>query len=131
MSGFISLDRPEAGGIRCQHLIAEDNLTVVIQTEFKLGIRDDDTAGPRVIRALRIQGDRCFFNAGSVFPAVPRELLLQNVNGALVGDVFIMVADFRFRGRSVDRFGKLIAFLQPFRKTDAADGSVLLIALPA
>ena len=42
-----------------------------------------------------------------------------------------MVADLCLGGRGVDRFRKLVGLFQPFGKTDAAYGAVLLVAGPA
>ena len=45
VSRFISVGRPEAGAVRGQHLVADDDRSVLIQAEFELGIRDDDQIG--------------------------------------------------------------------------------------
>ena len=42
---FISFSRPETRAVRGKHLITKNNVSFFVQTEFKLGICNDDTAG--------------------------------------------------------------------------------------
>ena len=44
MSRLISVSRPEAGAVRCEHLVAQNDGSVLVETEFKLGISDNDSA---------------------------------------------------------------------------------------
>ena len=45
MSSLVAVSRPEAGAVRCEHLVAKYDVAVFIQTKFKLGIRNDDATG--------------------------------------------------------------------------------------
>ena len=42
VAGLVALQRPEAGGIGGQPLVAEDDVALLIQTELKLGVGDDE-----------------------------------------------------------------------------------------
>ena len=108
MADLIALHRPEAGGIRSQHLICKYNIPILVQPELQLGIRDDDASGKRVIRASVIQGKGLVPQGLCVLRAVARELLLKNLHRALIGDILVVIADLGFGGRCVDRFGKLL-----------------------
>ena len=44
MAWFISFSRPETRAIRSQHLITDHQISFFIQTEFKLGVCNDDSA---------------------------------------------------------------------------------------
>src|SRR6185295_8639025 len=48
---------PEAGGVRSQDLVGQNNFAVD-QTKFKLGIRDDDAACPGVVRGFLVNVQR-------------------------------------------------------------------------
>ena len=131
MADLIALHRPEAGGIRSQHLICKYNISILVQSEFQLGIRDNDAPGERVIRASVIQGKGLVPQGLCVLRAVARELFLKNLHRALIGDILVVIADLSLGGRSVDRFGKFLRFLKSFRKPDPAYSSGLLVGSPA
>ena len=76
MAWFVLVGRPEAGAVRRQHLIADDQFVVLVQTEFKLGIRYDDTAGKGVIRTLLIEGEGAVSKLCGIFLALSREIFL-------------------------------------------------------
>ena len=44
LSCFITLQRPEAGAVRGEHFVTENDIAVFVESELKLGVRDDDTA---------------------------------------------------------------------------------------
>ncbi len=111
MARLISLERPEAAGVGCEHFVAEDDISVFVQTELELGIGDDDPAGERVIRALLVECDRAVAELLGVFDAVSGELLFQNVDALLKADIFIVVADFSLCARCVDRLRQFVALL--------------------
>ena len=95
MSGFISFRRPEAGTVRCQHLVADHHITILVQTEFKLGIRNNNTLAQGIFRTLFIQRDGIIPQPGSVFLTLAGEALLQVLHTLLIGDIFIVVSDLR------------------------------------
>ena len=43
MTCFVAFCRPETGTVRGQHLIAQNHVAILIQTELKFGICNDDT----------------------------------------------------------------------------------------
>ena len=51
MSCLVALCRPETGAVRCQHLITKNDVAILIQTELKLGICDNDTFFPSAYSA--------------------------------------------------------------------------------
>ena len=131
MAGLVALQRPEAGGIGGQHLVAEDDIAVLVQTELELGIGDDDAAGEGVLGALLIQGDGVVAQLGGVLLAVAGELLFQHIDALLVGDILVVIADLGLGGGGVDRLRQLLGLLQALGQLDAADLAGLLVAGPA
>lgn len=114
MTGLVAFYRPEAAGVGSQHLIGKNNLAVLIQAEFKLGIGNDDASGACVIGTLDIKGNGCVLDLLRIFLTVAGECLLKNFNALLVGDVLVVITDFCLGAGSVDRLGQLVAFLQAF-----------------
>ena len=90
MSRLIPFSRPEAGAVRCQHLIAQDDIAVFIQTELEFGVCDDDPLCQSVISALFVEGNSVVAKAGCILLAFSREIFLQMSDALLVGDVFIV-----------------------------------------
>ena len=131
MTGLVAFYRPEAAGVGSQHLIGKNNLAVLIQAEFKRGIGNDDASGACVIGTLDIKGNGCVLDLLRIFLTVAGECLLKNFNALLVGDVLVVITDFCLGAGSLDRLRQLVAFLQAFRKLNAADSAVFLVALPA
>ena len=131
MARLITVCRPEAGGIRCQHLITENDLSVFVQSEFKLGIRDDDPLGQRVICALLIQSNGVVAKLLRILLSLAREFLLQHFHGTLERNILIMITDLCLGRRCINGFRQLVGFDQAFRKGDAADGTIFLVAGPA
>ena len=54
MTWFVSFCRPESGTVRCQHLITDHHIAILIQPEFKLGICNDDTLAQCIFCTLLI-----------------------------------------------------------------------------
>ena len=102
MARLISFCRPETGAVRCEHLVAQNDIAVFVQTEFELGICDNDTAAQGIIRAFFVKGDSVVAELGSVFLAFAREIFLQVGNALLVGNVLVMIADLSLCGREED-----------------------------
>ena len=65
---------PETGAVGCEHLIAEDEIAVLIQAELEFGIRNDDAAASRVIRTFLVKRDGIIAELGRVFFAFAREI---------------------------------------------------------
>ena len=55
MPRLITVRRPETGAVRRQHLVAQDNISVFVQAEFKFGVRDDDPFFQGVIQSLSLE----------------------------------------------------------------------------
>lgn len=110
---LVAFQRPEAGGIRGEHLVAQHHVAVLIQTKLKLGVGNDDAAGERIFSTLLIQGNGVVAQLGGVLLAVAGELLFQHLDALFVGDVLVVVADLGLGGGSVDRLGQLVGLLQP------------------
>lgn len=131
MSGLIAVGRPEAGAVRGQHFITQNNIAVLVQTEFEFGVGDDDAAGESVVGTLLVEGQGAVLKLSCVLLAPAGKILLQMGDTLLIGDVFVVVADFGFGGGGVDGLRKLVRFLKTLRQRDAADGPVFLVAGPA
>ena len=131
MTRLVALQRPEAGGVRGQHLIAQHHVAVLVQTKLELGIGNDDAAGQCILGALLVQGNGVVAQLSGVLQTVTGELLLQHVNALLVGDVLVVVADLCLGGGGVDGLGQLIGLLQALGQLDAAHLASLLVACPA
>ena len=131
MSGRISFQGPETAAVGSEHLIAEHDYAVLIQTELEFRIRDDDPSGQRIISAFFVQRDRAVADGLGVFSAAAGELLLQHFHALLEADVLVVVADLCLGAGCVDGLGKLGALLKSLRKLNAAHCAVLLVACPA
>ena len=131
MSGFISLCRPESGAVRSKHLVSQNDIAVLVKTEFKFGVCDDNAFAQSVFRAFFVQGDGVIAELLRIFAAFAGEVFLQMIDTLLEGNVFVMIADLRLGGRCVDGLRQLVGLFQSFRKADAADRAVLLITCPA
>ena len=131
MAGLIPFKGPEAAAVGCEHLVAEDYVAILVKAELELGVGDDDALGQRVISALLIQGDRRIADDFRILQAMAGELLFKDFDASLKADVLVVVADLRLRAGGVNGLRELIALFKAFRKSDPADGAVLLVALPA
>ena len=131
MARLVALQRPEAGGIRGEHLVAQHHVAILVQTKLELGVGNDDAAGQGVLSALLVQGDGVVPQLGGVLFAVAGELLFQHLNAALVGDVLVVVADLGLGGGGVDGLRQLLGLLQTLGQLDAAHLAGLLVAGPA
>lgn len=71
MTCFVTLSRPEAGIIRSQHFIAQNDISFLVQTEFKLCICNDNASFQSIVSALVVKGKgqfRQFFMYSLPFP---------------------------------------------------------------
>ena len=104
VSRLISVCRPEAGAVRCEHLVSEHDISVLVQTELKFRVSDDDTACQSVIRTFLVQSDSVIAQLCGILLTLARESFLQVFDTLLIGDIFVMIADLCLCGRCVDRF---------------------------
>ena len=111
MANFVAFYRPETGAVRGEHFIANNDAAVLIQTKLKFGISNDDSVSVRIIRTFFVKSDGAVTKLCGILCALAREVFLQVVNALLVGDVFVVVTNFRLGGRSVDRLRQFLRFL--------------------
>ena len=83
LAGLVALERPEAGAVRRQDLIAEDDVAVLIEAELELRVGDDDAARECVRGALLVDGNRVVAQFLCVFHAMAGELLLEDGSALL------------------------------------------------
>ena len=110
MSRLIAVCGPEAGAVRCEHLIAKDDITVFIQSEFEFGICDNDAAAQCVIRAFFVKSDGVVAEFLCVLFYFSGEVFFQVSDALLIGNVFVMLADLCFCGWSVDGLRQFVGF---------------------
>ena len=118
---FIALCRPEAGVVWCQHFVAQDNVSFLVEAEFEFGISDDDASFESIVSALVVKRECQFRQFFHVFFALAREELFDPFHAFFHGNVLVMFTDRSLGGRGEDRL----------RKSDAADFAVFLISFPA
>ena len=111
MTCFIAVCRPETGAVRCQHLVSDHDIAVLIQTKLKLGIRNDDTAAQCILSALFIQSDGAVTQLLCVFLSLARESLFQIIYTLLERNILIMITDLCFGRWCVDGLRQLVGFL--------------------
>lgn len=122
-SHLIGLGRPEPAAVGRQNLVCQNQVSIFIKAELKLGIGDDDTLGEGILSTLGVE-------LNALVPDLLGQVLAQNLDGLLVGDVFVMSL-FGLGRRRVDGLRKPLGLLKSSRQLDAADGAILLVALPA
>ena len=110
VSGFIPVRRPETGTVGSEHFVAQDDIALLVQSEFEFGIRDDNAARQGVFCAFLIEGDRIIPKFGSIGFSFARESLFQIINTLPIGDILVMVADLGLGGRRIDRFRQFVGF---------------------
>ena len=108
MSCLVALCRPETGAVRSQHLITKNDVAILIQTELKLGICDNDTFFQCVLRTFFVKCNRVFTQLICILLSLAREVFFQMIYALLIGDVFIMIANLCLSGRCVDRLRQLV-----------------------
>ena len=98
MAWFITICRPEAGAVRCQDFVHQNDGAVFIQTEFEFGVGDDDALSSRVFGGLLIKGESVVSNLGS-------DVFAVLFDDFFVSDVFVVMTGFSLAGRrAVFRF---------------------------
>ena len=108
MSCLVALCRPETGAVRSQHLITKNDVAILIQTELKLGICDNDTFFQCVLRTFFVKCNRVFTQLICILFSLAREVFFQMIYALLIGDVFIMIANLCLSGRCVDRLRQFV-----------------------
>ncbi|MFM1944078.1 MAG: hypothetical protein RI897_3060 [Verrucomicrobiota bacterium] len=113
---------PEAGGIRGEDFIDEDEV-VVEDAEFEFGIGDDDASFAGVSAGLGVDLDTECADAFG-------DILADDAGGFFEGDIFV-VPGFGFRGGGEDGFGEFGGFLKSGGEGEAADCLAFAVFLPA
>src|SRR6202521_1826527 len=92
----IAVRGPEARGVRRQHFVDERQPAVAVDTEFELGVGDDDAAAARVFGREAIQRERGVAYRGGKLWTDERGHFLET-------DVLIVSADLRLGRRREQR----------------------------
>src|SRR4051812_3608389 len=84
---LVCVRRPEARGVRGEHLVADDDATGLVTTELELRVGQDDPALARVVGRERVELDR--------EPAqfLERLAVAEDLGGTVEVDVLVVVAD--------------------------------------
>src|SRR4051812_488038 len=99
--GRVPLGRPEAGGVRRAHLVAEDQGAVLVEAELELRVGEDDAVLARVAGDALVHGD------GDVAQAFGEPAVADELDRPLEVDRLVM-ADLGLRRRRVQRLGQLL-----------------------
>ena len=111
VTNFVAFYRPETGTVRSQHLVADDDVAVFVQTKLKLGICNDDAVAVCVVSAFLVECDGAVTQFFSILGTFAREVFLEVIDALLIGDVFVVITDLCLGGRGIDGLGKLLALL--------------------
>ena len=80
--------RPEAAGVRGQHLVADHKVAVLVNAELQLGVGNDDAPAQGVVGTLLVDGDGGVPQLFGVLTSLSGEALFQVVHALLEADVF-------------------------------------------
>ncbi len=120
----ILLRRPEARGIRRQHLVHHIERAVGVGAELELGVGDDDAALGGIGRGPFVDREGGVAHPLGERAADGRDHLVE-------ADILVVIADRRLgRGRE-DRLGQLLRLAQAGGQLDAAQSAGRLVVLPA
>ena len=111
VAGFINIGRPETGAVGGQHFIAQYHIAVFIQTEFKLGVCDNDASCQGIFRTLLVKSNGVILNLGCELLTQDGEVLLQEGNAMIDRNIILMVANLGFGRRGVNGFRQLVGLL--------------------
>ena len=101
VAGFVAVRRPEAGAVRRQHFVCQNNAAIFVQAEFKFCVCYDNAPFQSVLRTFFVQCDGIVPELCCILGAFSRVALFQIVNALVVGDVLVVVADLCFGGGGV------------------------------
>ena len=107
MPFLIPFDRPETAGVGGEHFIRENDIPVLVETEFKLRVSDDYAAAEGIVSTSFIKGDGGVTDDGRILLSFSGESLFQDLDAPLEGDILVVIPDFRLCARRIDGFGKL------------------------
>lgn len=93
---LIVFEPPEAGGVRGEDFIGEKELAPAIETEFQLGVGNDDTLLEGIIRTFSVYRKGFVPELFRENPSSSREVRFQNFDRLLEIDIFIMQSELRF-----------------------------------
>src|SRR5215471_2114771 len=122
VSRLIGIGRPKPRRVRRQYLVGQDDLASD-QPKLELGVRNDDTALPRVIGGAVVQLQREITQLGG-------GLLAHRLHCLLERNILIM-SGLGLGGGRVYRLGQDVRFAQSGGKRNAANRARPLIILPA
>ena len=108
MSRLIALCRPETGAVGGQHFVAQNDISLLIQTELELGISNNNALGQCVLCTFFIQCNGIIAKLLRIFLSLAGETLLQIFHALLKGDILVMVTDLRLGGRGINRLRQLV-----------------------
>ena len=131
VAGLVAFQGPETAGVGCQHFVSQYHPAFFIDAEFKFRIGNDDPPGQCVFCTGFIERDRFIPQNLRIFLSFARIFFFEYFDTFFEADIFVMVAELRFRTGRIDRFRKTVAFPEPFRKGDPADGPVFAVTLPS
>ncbi len=120
---MVLIGRPEAGGVGSQCLVDQVQVAGSIGAEFEFRVGDDDAALQGIVGGFPVQPQAAVADLCGQFPA-------QQFFGPCIGNIFIVFALFRFRGRGVDGLRQPFCQLHACRQADAAYVAGALIVLP-
>ncbi len=123
-AGAVLVLRPEAGGVRGEHLVDQMQPAVRVQAELELGIGDDDAPLPGVFGA-------CPVNPQAGVPDLFRQLTADEGDGAVEVDILVVFPGGGLGRGGVDGLRQLVRLFQSRRQADTADRPRALIILPA
>ena len=96
MTRLIAVCGPETGGVRGEHLVTQHHISILVQAELKLGIRNDDTLAQCVLCTFLVQGDGVVTKLFCKLLPSAREIFFEMVNTLLKRDIFIMITNLGF-----------------------------------
>ena len=107
----VLVGRPEAGGVRGQHLVDEDEPAVFVHRELELGVRDDDPARAGVLRreAVEVEGD---------IADSPGDVGADETARGVEVDVLVVLARFRLGRGGEERLGQAFGLAQTLGQPD-------------
>ena len=84
VAGLVSICGPEAAAVRGEHLVAENDIALLVQTELEFGVGYDNAAALGIFSAFFVKGDRAVPDLFSIFLSLAGELFFQNLNAPLL-----------------------------------------------